>query len=191
VLADPKPPILSITGAALDGDYADSWQRLRTTYRRHATLAGDLGLEVAFEPLGPTFMNTDTTVCTWRGALDLAQDVDHDSFRLAFDTWHVWDEPDIWSQLRDSIDRVASVHVSDFPAHGPRAFGDRLVPGDGVVSFPDLGRELRRAEYAGPVVLEIFSDERLPDSLWLQPAQEVVGRSWTYLHEVLGAALVS
>jgi sugar phosphate isomerase/epimerase len=183
---DDPPPVLTITGAAMNQDYKSAAAHVIACYRRLATRAAALGVCLAFEPLSPIFMNTDTIICTWANALRLADAVDNPSFRLAFDTWHVWDEHGIYDQLRASLDRIETVHVSDWISAGPRGFGDRAVPGDGLVDWVELVSVLNDGRYTGPIVLEIFSSDELPGSLWKLPAADVITRSRTFVESAFG-----
>ena len=56
------------------------------------------------------------------------------------------------------------VQISDW--RRPRANADRRSLGDGVIPSAEIFAAVRRTGYAGPYVLEIFSEESLPDSLW-------------------------
>jgi sugar phosphate isomerase/epimerase len=179
------PVILTITGAAQERNYATAHTTIVAEYAGHASLAEDLGLRIAFEPLNAVFMNSDTTICTWANAIELCGQIDSPSFGLAFDTWHVWDEHDIWGQLDRSFDRVYTVHVSDWIRGGPRSFGDRGIPGEGQVDWQSFAEVLRSHRYDGPVTLEIFSEDHLEGSYWRSPPDQLVDRSRAFLSTVI------
>jgi sugar phosphate isomerase/epimerase len=56
------------------------------------------------------------------------------------------------------------VQISDWQR--PRSNADRRSLGEGTIPTAELLTAVERAGYDGPYVLEIFSEESLPDSLW-------------------------
>ena len=63
--------------------------------------------------------------------------------------------------------QIFGVHISDWRT--PHAFGDRVLPGMGEIPIVRLLRVIRKTGYRGAYALEIFSNPRLPDSLWKNP----------------------
>jgi sugar phosphate isomerase/epimerase len=68
-------------------------------------------------------------------------------------------------------DRLATVHLSDYRADGPR----HLPPGEGDLDWPALLRALRAADYAGPLILEPAHVEALEV---LVEARRFIRRMW-------------
>ena len=66
------------------------------------------------------------------------------------------------------------VQVSDWRT--PFGYYDRLVPGDGTAPLVDLVEAVIAGGYAGPFVVEIFSSESLPGSLWRADLDELLDR---------------
>jgi sugar phosphate isomerase/epimerase len=56
------------------------------------------------------------------------------------------------------------VQVSDW--HRPRSGADRISLGDGEINNAAIVRTIRETGYTGRYVLEIFSGESLPGSIW-------------------------
>jgi sugar phosphate isomerase/epimerase len=181
-------PLTAITGRAPEFDYSLAYSVARRLYPELAEYAASAGLQVMLEPLSPVMMNTDTFICTLEKAFKFVREIDHPAFGLLFDTWHVWDEPWITATIQAAIQTVFEVQVSDWPPAQPRSFGDRLIPGDGVIELPKLISALEEAGYRGPYVLEIFSDDKLPNSLWLQSPEVVISRSQAALNNMWEAA---
>ena len=71
-------------------------------------------------------------------------------------------------------DRIFGVHVSDWPQGEPRCAGDRRTCGSGIIELPGLFAAFEAAGYEAAYCLEIFSADHLPDSLWHQPAADVI-----------------
>jgi len=76
--------------------------------------------------------------------------------------------------VRAMGDRLATVHLSDYRAHGPR----HLPPGEGDLDWPRLLQALRAADYAGPLILEPAHVEALEV---LVEARRFVRRMWDYV----------
>jgi sugar phosphate isomerase/epimerase len=170
----PGTPVLSVTGAAPGVNLREAAKWSIASYRELADLAGHNGLSIVLEPLHPMFMNTDTFISSWKTAVEFADEVNRDNFGLVVDTYHVWPEYDLLTQLERDREKVFAVHVSDWPVGGPRCFGDRSIPGRGVIDLAGIFRCLQSIGYDRAMTIEIFSDRALPDSLWAwQPTRLV------------------
>jgi sugar phosphate isomerase/epimerase len=170
-------PLVAISGKAPDFDYRGALRTARKLYPQLADYAGDRGVRIAFEPLSPILMNADTFVCSLKDAVDLVQEVDRPNFGLLLDLWHVWSEPGIVERIAGLGEMVFGVHISDWPAGGPRHVADRVLPGDGVIDLPSLLGALERSGYRGAYCLEIFSKDDLPGSLWMAEPGDVIERA--------------
>ena len=91
------------------------------------------------------------------------------------DTWNVWQDPKVLEHIAGCGDKIWVTHVSDW--HLPRSFADRTIIGQGEIPLPSLLRAIRETGYNGAYSLEIFSDTRLPDSLWKADGQQVIQQS--------------
>ncbi|MDQ2993156.1 MAG: sugar phosphate isomerase/epimerase, partial [Candidatus Eremiobacteraeota bacterium] len=150
----------------------------RTARREFAELARYAqahGVRIALEPLNPSLMNLDTSVWALADALDIVEDVGHPAFGLCVDTWNIWQSPGLNEAIQRAGDRIFLVQVSDWRA--PLGYYDRLVPGDGTIPLVPIVDAIRSAGYDGPYVVEIFSSESLPGSLWRADLDEVLDRS--------------
>jgi len=168
----PGTTLVSISGAAPNADYDLAYRTAEKEYREVAEVAADHGVRVALEPLHPVLMNADTFLCSLTHAARVMEAVDHPSFGLFVDVWHIWEDAAAPALIRKYGDRIFGVHVNDWRT--PRAFGDRLLPGDGEIPLVDLLRAVRATSYSGAYTLEIFSELRLPGSLWADPERTVI-----------------
>jgi sugar phosphate isomerase/epimerase len=82
------------------------------------------------------------------------------------------------------VERLAMVHLNDAPAKPPREIedADRVLPGEGVISLPELVAALRERGYSGPWSLETFNP-----SFWEEEPAVVARRGWAALEALLGA----
>jgi sugar phosphate isomerase/epimerase len=163
----PGTTLVVNTGIAPKGDFAGAYRTTVREFRLLAKVAADHGVRIGFEPLNPVYMNTDTFLCSLGQAGGLIDEVDHPAFGLFLDLWHYWEDPLAQVWIRRHAKKVFGVHISDWRT--PRAFGDRLLPGTGAIPVVDLLRNIRQVGYDGIYTLELFSDLRLPDSLWKDP----------------------
>jgi sugar phosphate isomerase/epimerase len=178
----PEAPMVTISGVAPEFNFQLAHRTARKLYIELADYAADRGMRVMFEPLHPILMNNNTFVCTLKEAATLIDAVERDNFGLCLDIWHVWQEPLIEEQIQNLGDRIFGVHVSDWPPEQPRCLGDRRLPGEGCIPLSSLFRAIEKAGYEGAYSLEIFSEPKLPDSLWKQDPEEVVERARKGFH---------
>ncbi|HEX5415804.1 MAG TPA: sugar phosphate isomerase/epimerase family protein, partial [Chloroflexota bacterium] len=165
-------------GPALSGDtVADSRERVLPALEAAAKQARECGVRLALEPmragLGSSLVNSPDE------AIALLDEVGARDAGIAFDTWHLWDLPDIAAQIERNGPRIFNVQISDY--RPPRTFADRFLPGDGQIDWSDLLANLIRVGYQGYFDLEVFSDDgrwgvELPDALYKSDIAEWTGR---------------
>jgi sugar phosphate isomerase/epimerase len=127
------------------------------------------GVRAALEPIQREFRDLWTIVSTLDEAARLLDEAGRPDVGLVFDTWHLWNAPDLPGQIARHRDRIAAVHVADW-REPTRNTNDRVLPGDGVVDFQPIFEALA---WDGLYDLEIFSDPELPDSLWRLDPREL------------------
>ncbi len=157
-------PFVVITGAAPGGDTSLVYDVALDAFARLAEYAAGHGVRLAYEPLNPILFNTDTALWGLDQALELVQRITHPAFGLCVDTWNIFQTPDLPGVIRQSDDRIFLVQVSDW--RRPRSGADRVNLGDGSIDNGAIVKSVREAGYGGPYVLEIFSGESLPESIW-------------------------
>lgn len=160
----PKTPFVVITGAAPGGNANMVYEKSLSAFADLAEFATRHGVRLAYEPLNPILFNTDTALWGLDQALELVHHVDHPELGLCVDTWNIFQTPDLHDVIRACGDRIFLVQVSDW--HRPRSGADRISLGTGLIDNAAIIKSVRAAGYAGPYVLEIFSGESLPDSIW-------------------------
>jgi sugar phosphate isomerase/epimerase len=187
----PGATIVTISGAAPDGDYSLAYQTATHEYKKIAAIAADHGMRVALEPLNPILMNIDTFICSLAHASRIIEAVGHPAFGLFLDVWHIWEDPAAQERIKAFGEKIFGVHVNDWLT--PRAFGDRYLPGDGEIELVPLLRAIVAAGYTGAYTLEVFSEIFLPGSLWTNPektvrqGKESFARVWEQAHSPPGA----
>jgi len=178
----PGTTLVTITGAAPGGNYHDAFDIAVAEYRLLADYAADQGVRIALEPLNPILMNVDTFICSLADARRIVDAVDRPAFGLFVDVWHIFQDSAAVDQIHACGDRIFGVHINDWQT--PRHFGDRAIPGKGVIPLRELIRAIKKSGYSGAYTLEIFSVESLPDSLWCSDLRHVISESRTYFEKV-------
>lgn len=154
-------------------------------FERIGQVAGDLGVTIALEPIHKSAEDALSLIWDMPGTLELIRQVDKPSFKVLFDSWHLWDTPDILDHIRRDIDMIAGVHIGDW-RDPTRGWLDRAFPGEGVMPLREIVDTLDEAGFRGFYDVEIFSDDGRfgtahEGSLWQLEPDEIVRRSIRFL----------
>ncbi len=103
-----------------------------------------LGIPVGLEPMS-SYEQEDWTLVTTLGDAAALVDEAGANVGFVFDTWHLWDTPDLASEIERYGDRFVAVQVNDWRSP-TRSWCDRALPGDGVI---DLAPVLDAVESTG------------------------------------------
>ena len=167
----PGSTLVTIPGAAPAGNFQEAYRTAAYEYKELAKVAEQHGVRIALEPLNPVLMNVDTFLCTLAHAGRVIEAVDHPSFGLFVDVWHIWEDPAACDLITKYASRIYGVHISDWKT--PRAVGDRYIPGEGEIPLVKLLKAIRQSGYQGAYTLELFSELHLSGSLWADPEKTV------------------
>ncbi|HET8558398.1 MAG TPA: sugar phosphate isomerase/epimerase [Gaiellaceae bacterium] len=148
--------------------------------RELAREAERLGLRLAVEPFQLQGIESWSILNTLGDAAGFIDEVGSDAIGIQFDTWALWNTPDLLDEIPRYAHLIAGVHVSDW-REPTRGWADRVLPGDGVADLPGLFGVLEDVGWKGFYDLEIFSDNgtfgaAYPDSLWDLDAAELARR---------------
>ncbi len=179
--------IVVITGPLAGRSKEEAFDLCVQGFRRIASVAGDLGVNLSFEPIHRSQEAVFTFIWDIPGALDLIRAVDHPRFKLMFDTWHLWDTDHVEDHIREHIDLIAGVHVADWRMP-TRTWADRAFPGEGQVPMRQLLTTLYETGFRGHFDVELFSDDGrydadYEDSIWKLPPAEIVERATRIFRE--------
>jgi sugar phosphate isomerase/epimerase len=139
--------------------------------------AARAGVRVGLEPINRVGGENWTTVTTLSEAVELLEEADRPALGIQFDSWHLWNTPNLAEEIERYADRFVGVHIADW-REPTRGWADRVLPGDGVAGLPAILGALERAGWDGHYELEIFSDNGTfgnawPDSLWEMPTEQL------------------
>jgi len=125
--------------------------------RRLAPVADEYGVNLALEPIHPMYTGY-TFLRTVSDTRQILERVDHPRVGLFFDTYHLWQENDLLTQIEAVAGKIYGVHVSDW-REPPRSPSDRALPGAGVMPLREILGAVERTGYAGFYDIELFSEE--------------------------------
>ena len=171
----PQTPFVIITGAAPGGNTQMVYDRCLQHFAGLADFAAQHGMRLAYEPLNPVLFNTDTALWGLDQALELIRAIDHPALGICLDTWNVFQTPNLHDVIARCKDRIFVVQFSDW--HRPRSGADRISLGKGQIDNAAIVRSIRQTDYDGPYVLEIFSGESLPNSIWRADLDAVLAKN--------------
>ncbi len=167
--------ILFLTGARGERDLAQARRDVIEGIRQLGRAAREVGVRVALEPIHRSAEAAFTIVSDLPGAESLVTEAGDDSVGILFDTWHLWDTPDVLEHARRLAHRFPAVHINDW-RKVTRNWDDRVLPGDGIIDLPAIFGALESGGFDGWYDLEVISAERYPDSLLRLAPLELVRR---------------
>jgi sugar phosphate isomerase/epimerase len=147
------------------------------------TLAAEgarLGIPVGLEPMSAQFRDDWTMPTTLGEAAVLIEEAAADGLGLVFDTWQLWDTPQLFDEIERHADRIVAVHLADW-REPTRSWCDRVLPGEGIIDIAGMLEALEASGWQGFYELEMFSDDGafgsdFEDALWRLSALEVASR---------------
>lgn len=135
--------------------------------------ARDRGVRLALEPMHPMYCADRGVIPTLKHALDLAAPHPSHAVGVVVDTFHVWWDPELSSQIARAGDegRLSSYQIGDWNLPiAADALLSRGMMGDGHIDFPSITRWVDSAGYTGDIEVEIFHED-----VWATPAHEAIG----------------
>jgi sugar phosphate isomerase/epimerase len=142
--------------------------------------AARAGVRIGLEPINRVGGEDWTSISSLQQAAELLDEADRPALGIQFDSWHVWNTPELVDEIERHAHRFVGVHIADW-RDPTRGWADRVLPGDGVADLPALLGTLERVGWDGFYDLEIFSDNGTfgnawPGSLWEVPEEELARR---------------
>jgi len=164
--------LVLVPGGLPDGDRDITAARRRVVdaIGELAPYAAERGVVLAIEPMHPLFAADRGVVSTLAQALDMAEGFDPSVVGVVVDTFHLWWEPDIISQIARASGRVASYQICDWITPFPSdALLSRGMMGDGHIDFAAITAAIAATGYPGDVEVEIFNAD-----VWAAPGDHVI-----------------
>ena len=126
------------------------------------------GVRLGIEALHPVFAADRCVVTRLGEALDLALQFPAEAVGVVVDTYHVWWDASLRSDIARAGERIVSYQVSDWilPLPVDTLLGRGHV-GDGSIDFPPITAAVTAAGYTGNIEVEIFNEP-----IWSAPPDE-------------------
>jgi sugar phosphate isomerase/epimerase len=169
-------PFIVITGAPPEGNMRKAVETTVDSLKELGDFAAKHHVKIAFEPLNPININTDTAVWGLDHGLDLVERVNHEAVGICIDTWNIWETPNLQEVIRRCGKRILVIQLSDWKV--PRSTADRYTLGQGEIPLAKIFRAVRETGYAGPWVVEILSSLHLDGSLWKSDMEEMLRKNY-------------
>ena len=139
--------VFCATGPVGDLDDGEARKIVVDGLRRLSKRAADAGTRFAVEPMREPFRPIWTIVNGLGQASELFEEVG-EPLGIVFDTWHLWDSPDVRALIPANVDRIVGVQIADY-RQPPRHIRDRVAAGEGVADLAGLSVPPPRASTAG------------------------------------------
>ena len=142
------------------------------------------GMALALEPMHPMYAADRGCITTLKEMLDVADTLGNVGLGVAIDTYHLWWDPQLETQIARAGRRIIAHHICDWLVPTRHLLTDRGMMGDGVIDFPAIRRMVEAAGYHGVQEVEIFSED-----WWRRPGDEVLATAIERFKTVCGTAL--
>ncbi|MEV4630768.1 sugar phosphate isomerase/epimerase family protein [Micromonospora sp. NPDC049523] len=132
----------------------------------------DAGVRLAIEPLHPMFCSDRCVVASLGQALDLAAPHPAEAVGVVVDTYHLWWDDQVWTQLDRAgrEGRIACFQLADWITPLPEGvLLGRGLPGEGCVDLRRFREAVDATGFTGPIEVEVFHAE-----VWARPGREVL-----------------
>jgi sugar phosphate isomerase/epimerase len=163
------PVLVLVAGPAADRDLDGARQMVEDGICEVAPHALERGVSLAIEPLHPMFAGDRSVVVTLSQANALASRVGSAAVGVAVDVYHVWWDPQVYSEIGRASGQILGFHVSDWLVPPPDHLLGRGMMGDGIIELRRLREAVDAAGYSGPIEVEIFNQR-----VWDTPGEDVL-----------------
>ncbi len=144
-------------------------------------IAGELGVKLAIQPMRRIYANDWTFITSIDETLDIIDACDHDNVGMAFDVYHLWQEPRLLERIAEIAPLTAAVQLNDWH-RPPTSEYDRGFIGEGEIPLADITQTFLANGYRGPFEIAVWSEE-----LWKQNYEDVLPECRTRFENLLTA----
>jgi len=153
------PSIVLVCGATLGQSPDENLAQIEEGIRAIIPAAEAANIKLSIEPLHPMYAADRSAIASLRDANLLAQRINHPLVGIAIDTFHVWWEIDLETEIKTCADNghLFAFHICEFKPDFDHPLLDRGLPGEGVNATPRILEMIRKTHFTGLTEIEIFS----------------------------------
>jgi sugar phosphate isomerase/epimerase len=149
-----------------------------------ADFAGERGTNLSVLPMHRFFSRTWTFLNTLDETLEILDAVSSPSVMLAFDTYHLWQEPRLLERIPHVAAMTGIVQVSD-ALRPPQSSAERCLPGEGVIPLAEIVGAFQQSGYDGYYDVQVWSAAG-----WSAEEPNVVSQCRESLLRIIGQSAV-
>jgi len=161
--------LVLVCGPALDRHIDAARAYVEEAITSLVPYATERGVKLGIEPLHPMYAAERSVIVTLAEANRLARQFSQDQVGVVIDVYHVWWDPDLYTQIAAASGHILGFHVCDWLVPTPDMLMGRGMMGDGVIELRRLRCAVEAAGYTGPIEVEIFNRD-----LWEMPGDAVL-----------------
>lgn len=162
--------VLAVTGPRNRLRQEEAERQVVRALNELGPVAGEVGVQIALEPIHHMYRDEWTFLTTLRQALGIVQEVDHPAVGLMFDAYHLWQEPGLLDTISAAEGRIVGCQINDWRPI-TRSDNDRAIMSEGCIPLAALLDAVKSAGFCEWYDVEIFSDE-----LWELDPEEMLRR---------------
>jgi sugar phosphate isomerase/epimerase len=126
-------------------------------------------VRLGIEPMHPMYNADRSAIVTLAQALSIACHYPEDQVGVIVDTYHVWWDPEVLTQIHNTGSRIYGFHLADWLVPTPDMLNGRGMIGDGIIDLSALRQAIDDSGYRSDIEVEIFNND-----LWALPGEEVL-----------------
>ena len=163
--------LVLVCGPAPDRDIDAAREMVRDGIAALLPYAQERGIRIGIEPLHPMFAADRSVIVTLSQAVSLAQQFPAEQVGVIVDVYHVWWDPEVYTQIERAASRILGFHVNDWIVPTPDLLLGRGMIGDGVIEIRRLRKAVDATGYSGPIEVEIFNQ-----AIWDTPGDTILAQ---------------
>jgi sugar phosphate isomerase/epimerase len=161
--------LVLVCGPAPDNDITAARAMVEDAIAQLLPYAAEHRVRLAIEPLHPMFAADRSVIVTLAEANRLIEHFNSKTLGVIVDVYHVWWDPDVYTQITCAAGHILGFHVNDWLSPPPDHVNGRGMMGDGVIELRRLRSAVEATGYEGYIEVEIFNQ-----TLWELPGDELL-----------------
>lgn len=153
------PQVVLVCGAVPGIPLSEARRHIADGIHACLSLAAELKVRLAIEPLHPMYADTRSAINTIGDANDLIDQLGHEEWLgIAADVYHIWWDSALEREIARAGKRIIGYHVCDWLSPTTDFLNDRGLMGEGCIDIRGIGRMVRQTGFDGFTEVEIFSN---------------------------------